>query len=365
MVTNVSEMDKELVEKKEKQTTIIEIKPTEVATKEEFFNVLKQVAPGTALRSALDNIVDAKKGGLIVIENDLVNKILDGGFKVNTRFTPQKLLELAKMDGAIIISKDMKRINYANVTLTPDSKIPSEETGTRHKSAERTAKMTGTLTIAVSERKNQIHLYYKNFKYYLRDKTEILRRATETLQILEKQRELFDSYIERLNYHEIYNDLNILQAAKVIQKGKTMQKVLESQELTLIELGSEAIALKLRIRELMKDVEKETDLVIKDYTKLNLKKSKSLLDNLSYEELIDTDNILLALAQTENSVINFIKGYRILSKTKLSEKEIIQVIDEFKNLQNIIKAKQEDFEKIIGKEKSIVLTRDLARIRNY
>jgi diadenylate cyclase len=169
-------MEKEVTEKKEKQTTIVEIKTPKEASKEEFLSVLKIVSPGTALRAAIDNIVDARKGGLIVVDNSLVNGIIDGGFRVNTRFTPQKLLELAKMDGAIILSKDMKRINHANVTLAPDNKIPTQETGTRHKAAERAAKMTGTLTIAISERRNQIHIYYKNFRYHLREKSEILRR---------------------------------------------------------------------------------------------------------------------------------------------------------------------------------------------
>ncbi|MEM3113123.1 MAG: DNA integrity scanning diadenylate cyclase DisA [Candidatus Pacearchaeota archaeon] len=351
-------------EKKEKQTTIIEIKHSGHSTNEEFLNILKMVSPGTSLRSGIDGIVEAKKGALIVLENENVNRIIDGGFKINAKFTPQKLIELSKMDGAIVLSKDIKRVIYANVMLVPDSKIPSQETGTRHKAAERTAKMTGTLTIAISERKNQINIYYKDLKYHLKDKSEILRRATETLQILEKQRELFDVNIERLNYLEIFNDLNIIQAAKVIQKGKIMQKILESQEKTLIELGNEAGAIKLRIKELMKDVEKETDLVIKDYTKLNLKKSKILLDNLSYEELIDNENILLALAQNENNQVELIKGWRILSKTHLDENEISKIINELNDLQVILESKKEKFEQIIGNEKAIILAKDLARIKN-
>ena len=113
-------MEAEIIEKKEKQTTIIEVKQNDNATKEEFLSILKLVSPGTSLRAAIDNIVDARKGGLIVIENNLVNEITDGGFKVNAKFTPQRLLELAKMDGAITISKDLKRIISANVTLAPD-----------------------------------------------------------------------------------------------------------------------------------------------------------------------------------------------------------------------------------------------------
>lgn len=353
-----------MANKKEKQTTIIEIKSNNQATKEEFLNVLKSVAPGTQLRSAIDGIIEARKGGLIVIENELTNEIMDGGFRINTRFSPQKMLELAKMDGAIILSPNIKKIIYSNVTLAPDIKIKSEETGTRHKAAERTAKMTGTLTIAISERKNQIYLYYKDLKYHLRNKSEILRKAGETLQILEKQRELFDNYVERLNYHEIFNDLNLIQASKVIQKGKTMEKIISSQERSLIELGNEAIALKFRIRELMKGVGKETELVIKDYTNLNLKKSKNLLKNLNYEELIDIENIFLALAQNKNNSINSIAGWRALSKTCLDEGEIEPLLKEFKNFNNILEARAKDYSKIISEEKSIVLDKEIQRMKN-
>ena len=248
--------------------------------------------------------------------------------------------------------------------LVPDNKISTKETGTRHKAAERTAKQIGTLTIAISERKNQINLYYKNLKYLLKDKSEILRRATETLQILEKQRELFDSHLEKLNHFEIFNDININQACKVIQKGKLMEKILESQEKNLIELGNEGAITKLRIKELMRDIEKETDLIIKDYTKVNLKKSKTLLSNLHYEELMDLDNIMSALGQDEFGATESINGWRLLSKTNLSEKEIAQLVNSLEWLPNILNAKKENIERILGSVKSNKFIIELERIKS-
>ena len=99
------------------------------SSKEEFLNVLRLIAPGTNLRTGLENIVKAGKGAIIVVGNEQLNSIIDGGFKINARVTPQRLLELSKMDGAIILSKDMKKIMNANVHLTPDSKIKTNETG--------------------------------------------------------------------------------------------------------------------------------------------------------------------------------------------------------------------------------------------
>ncbi len=350
-------------EKTEKQVTIIRVKNIE-ATKEEFLNILKTVSPGTSLRAAIDGIVSAGKGGLIVIENEFLQPILDGGFKLNTRFTSQRLIELAKMDGAIVLSKDMRRILYANVTLVPDSRIPSKETGTRHKAAERTAQMIGTLVIAISERRNEINIYYKDIKYPIRNKTEISRQATETLQLLEKQRELFDLNIEELNYSEINNELDLIQACKTLQKGKTMQKIIELQERTMIGLGNEAIPLKLRIKELLKGIERETDLIIKDYTKLNLNKSKKILSNLTYEKLGDIDHIILALGYEEKRDVNPIKGWRLLSKMGLSEKEIAMLLDKLQNLSSILSAKKEIFEKFFTKERIPYIIKEIEKLEN-
>ena len=292
-------MDDKSNKKVEVQAQIISV-PVETngnkATKEEMLNILRQVTPGTHMRAGLNGVVQAKKGALIVVDKLGIDSIVDGGFKVNCKFTPQRIIELSKMDGAIILSSDMKRITHANVTLYPDKKIQTNETGTRHKTAERTAKMIGTLVICVSERKNEINIYYKNIKYPLRETSDIMARATQMLNILEKQRELFDDYTAQLNMHEVYNDLSIEQACKVIQKGTAIEKLIASHEKTLIELGNEGSALKQRIRELTKGVEKETNLIIKDYTKLNVKKSRKLIDSLTYEEALNTENILISLS---------------------------------------------------------------------
>jgi len=217
--------------KKEIQGTIIPIQQQNMKVSEdEFFGILKMVAPGTSLRSGLDGALKAGKGALIVIENESLLPLLDGGFRVNCRFTSQRLVELTKMDGAIILSKDIKRINHANVLLTPDSKIKTLETGTRHKAAERTAKQTGCLVIAISERKHEIALFYRNVKYPIKHTEEVLRKANEHIHLLEKQRELFDINIDRLNKLELRNYPSLHKAIVAIQKGRMMQKIAEEMK---------------------------------------------------------------------------------------------------------------------------------------
>src|SRR3989344_3735572 len=213
-------------DKKEVQETIIPAPQNHVkATEEEFYNILKMIAPGTNLRTALEGALKAEKGALIAVENDQLAPLLEGGFRINARFTPQRLIELTKMDGAIIISKDIKKITYANVLLTPDSKIKTVETGTRHKAAERTAKQIGSIVIAISERKHEITLYYKNIRYTLSSSGELLRKANEHIQLLEKQRELFDNALENLTMLELRNYPSVSQAITTIQKGRLILKI--------------------------------------------------------------------------------------------------------------------------------------------
>lgn len=350
--------------KKEFQEKIVKEEKNSKASEEEFFSILKLLAPGTHLRTALDGALRTQKGALIVRENDNILNIIDGGFRINTRFTPQKLIELAKMDGAIILSKDMKKITHANVLLTPDSKIKTLETGTRHKAAERTAKQIGSLVIAISERKREINLFHKNIKHPIISTEELLRKANENLQLLEKQRELFDKQVEKLSVNEIRNYSLLDQAISVIQKGIIIQKIEENLKRYNIELGKESTLLKIRLKELTKEVEKETDLVVKDYTKLSLKRSKTLLNNLSYDELLKNENILEILGYDRNNPEEtIIKGWRILSKTSLHDSEIAILIHEAETLGKSLHSSPDFYQQIFDSERAKTLQEELKKIK--
>jgi len=302
--------------------------PKEIVSEQEFFNILKFVSPGTNFRSALNGALQSKRGALIVVENENTTGILDGGFRIGARFTPQRLIELTKMDGAIVLSKDLKKINYANVLLVPDSKFKTIETGTRHKAAERTAKQAKTLVIAISEKKEQITLYYKNMRYPLINTGELLRKANEHIQLLEKQRKLFDSFIEKLNHSEIKNYFDLKIAINAVQKGKLIQKVVKELEKYSIELGGESTLIKISLKEIWMGVERETDLVIKDYSLVGLKRSREFLDELNYHEILSEETIARALGyENANFLAGSIKGWRILSKTLLSEEDLEKIIN--------------------------------------
>ena len=162
---------------------------------EAISEVLRMIAPGTPIRNGLENILKAKTGALIAIggDNKEVMDLVDGGFRLDVEYTSSRLYELAKMDGAIILSSDFKKILYANAQLIPSSDIPTSETGTRHRTAERTAKQTGALVISISQRRGIITIFKGNSRYVLKDLEAVISKANQALQTVEKYKKVFDS----------------------------------------------------------------------------------------------------------------------------------------------------------------------------
>jgi len=354
METKIREIQKKIIEKNGREKGV---------TEEEFLSILKWIVPGTNLRAALDGALKVGKGALIVIENENTLPLLDGGFRINTKFTPQKLIELTKMDGAIILGKDLKKINYANVLLTPSSKIITNETGTRHKAAERTAKQAETLAIAISERKNEITLYYKTIRYPIINTDELLRKANEHLQMLEKQRELFDANSEKLTKMDLKNYFNLSQAIQVIQKGKLIQRIASDLKRYSVELGREGTLLRIRLKEISLGIEKETDLVLKDYAKLDLDQTRLVLNALTYDEILDESIICQILGYDNPNANDTIPGWHILMKTSLSEEEIEDLIKKVGNWKEFSSSGEKFFSDILGEEKSKTMREDLKKLR--
>lgn len=165
-----------------------------------LIHALKMISPGSPLRQGLDNILKAKTGGLIVLATgEEIMEVVDGGFCINAEYSPAYIYELAKMDGAIVLSSDTKKILFANAQLMPDYSIPTSETGTRHRTAERVARQTGAIVIAISQRRNIITVYRGDKKYALEDISKILTKANQALQTLEKYKSVLDEAIINLN----------------------------------------------------------------------------------------------------------------------------------------------------------------------
>ncbi len=355
-------------EKKEINKSKEEISQNPVISEEkkelDILDILKIFSPGTAIRTALDDILRARMGALIVVDNEGLLGIIEGGFKVNCRFSAQRLVELSKMDGAIILSHDLKKILYANTLLTPSTKILTKETGARHKAAERTAKQAGTIVIAVSERRNKITLYFKEEGYYLQTSSELLRRAAETLQILEKQKEIFNDLISHLNVLEMTNLTTIRDVCSVLQTLETVRRISESVKRYLIELGKEGVIVSMRLKELTKNLGKERELLLKDYFGNKYSKADELLKNINFDFLLETSNIARILFEEIHDQPISPKGLRILSKTDLLEKEIKILLDTFGSLDKVFDLDKEALSSIFKNEKlADSIIRDLKNLK--
>ena len=199
--------------------------------------ILKKIAPGTPIREGLDNILKAKTGALIIIgDSKEIMDISDGGFKIDEEYTPARLYELAKMDGAIILSKDLKRILLANTQIIPSSKITTEETGTRHRTAERTAKQTGELVISISQRRNIITVFKGDFRYTIEDTSKIISKANQALQTLENYKRVFDSKLKVLNEYEFNDIVTLDNVITCLQRAEMVMRVAEQVKRSIYEL---------------------------------------------------------------------------------------------------------------------------------
>lgn len=318
-----------------------------------FLDVLKLFSPGTAIRTALDDILKARMGALIVLDIPGLMNIVDGGFRLNTKFSSQKLVELAKMDGAIILSKDMKKILYANALLVPDVHFSTKETGTRHKAAERTARQMETITIAVSERRNKITFYYKKITYELEEGSEILRRATETLQILEKQKETFDDLLIGLNLSEVSDTTTLMDIAGILQSIEVILRISEIVRRYLIELGKEGVIVSMRLKELTKTLNREKEFIFTDYFASEKKSIDEKLKSINFDSLLDTANLPKLLFKEESNKSVNPKGVRVLNKINLSQEEIDSFLSHFENLSDIMNSDRKEVLKILGDEKKV------------
>ena len=215
---------------------------------EGIVDILKSIAPGTPIREGLENILKAKTGALIVIgDSKEVLDLADGGFSINVDYTPAKLYELAKMDGAIVLSGDLKKILLANTQLIPSSAIPTTETGTRHRTAERTARQTGELVISVSQRRNIITLFKGNSRYVLEDTSKVITKANQALQTAEKYKKVFDSKLNILNEYEFNDIVTLENVINAIQRAEMVMKIVDEVQKSIYELGQEGRLLEMQL----------------------------------------------------------------------------------------------------------------------
>ncbi len=297
--------------------------------------------------------------------------IVDGGFNINVEFTPAKLYELAKMDGAIILSQDLKKILFANAQLMPDSTIPTLETGTRHRTAERVAKKTGNVVISISQRREIITVYNGQERYVLEDTSKVVAKANQALQTVEKYRKVFDNKISMLNEYE-FNDIVTLQMIiETIQRVEMLMRITDEVKKSIYELGTEGRLISMQLSELIDGVDREELLILKDYiSKKDVYEAYKKIRKLSYEDLIKTNPLMsiLGIKETDNldEIIIKARGYRILNKIPRMPNNIVEnIVKRFKTFQNLLSADINELDNVegIGEVRSKTIVQSLKRMQ--
>ncbi|KAA0560396.1 DNA integrity scanning diadenylate cyclase DisA [Rossellomorea aquimaris] len=326
------------------------------AREKSMSDILQFVAPGAPIRDGIDNVLRANTGGLIVVGyNDKVKSVLDGGFHINCAFSPSYLYELAKMDGAIILNEAGTKIILANAQLAPDVYVPSTETGMRHRTAERVARQTNALVIAISQRRNVITLYQGNFRYALKDISVILTKANQAIQTLEKYKVVLDQSISNLSvleFEELVTQSDLLQ---VLHRFEMVLRIKNELLTYLSELGVEGRLIRLQMNELLADIEDEAMLIIRDYSQERNIKPFELLykfQELVHSEVLE-DNVLLKLLGYHGYVHHddaiYPRGYRVLNKIPRLPIVIIEnLITRFETLPHVVSASVDDLDDVEG-----------------
>ncbi len=322
-----------------------------------FRKYLKMLAPGTIFRVGIENVLHANTGGLIVVGDspELMN-LVSGGFHIDCEFTPARLYELAKMDGAIITNNDVTRIIFANAQLDPNPKLPSRETGIRHRTAERVAQQTGELVVAISQRRSVVTLYQGSTVFRLRDMASILVKANQALQTLEKYRNVLIRELQRLGGLEFEDMVTVAEVCEVLHRCIKVLNIAGEIENYIAELGVEGRLVKMQLDEMLVNVEEEATLIIKDYSHASDKNPRELLNTIlrAFEEDI-SDSVfiakILSLGTTASHLEQQVssRGYRMLNKIPRIPVAIIEnLVERFSLLNQILRASIEELDDVEG-----------------
>ena len=339
-----------------------------------MLSALSVVAPGTQLRDGLDRILQAKMGGLVVVgDGPEVLNICSGGFLLDAAFSPQRLSELAKMDGAIILAADASRIARANVHLVPNPNVPTSETGTRHRTAERVARSIAVPVISISEDMAIVAVYARDQKHALESIPRLLTRANQALQTLERYRNRLDEVTAALSTVEVEDLVTVRDVVTVLQRTEMVRRVAEEIELDIIELGTDGRLVRLQLEELMGGVEDDRRLVIRDYfhegSDWHVDEALEALADLSTEDLLDLKAVgaALHLPDKQRDLEEGLqpRGYRLMARIpRLPEPIVERIVTRFGSLQQIIRATIDDLDAVagVGETRARAIKEGMARL---
>lgn len=332
--------------------------------------ILAAVAPGTALRDGLERILRGRTGAIVVLGYDeRVEAICSGGFELDIEFTPARLRELAKMDGAVVVDHDSGRIRRANAQLIPDPAIPSMETGMRHRTAERVAKQTGYPVISVSQSMRIIALYVRGRRHVLEDSDLLMSRANQALATLERYETRFDEVLAALSALEIEDLVTVRDVVVVAQRMEMVRRIWHELDGYVVELGTDGRLLRLQVEELVSGVARDQELLLADYGTSDGEELQARLATLDPTQLANPIDVARALrlgsgvSGLETALAP--RGHRLLSRLPRLPRHVADaIVQHTGTLQNLLAATTEDLQQVdgVGPLRARVVREGLSRL---
>jgi diadenylate cyclase len=327
---------------------------------------LSVVAPGTELRDGLERIVRGNTGALIVLGcDDTVQAICSGGFELSAEFSATRLRELAKMDGAIVLDRAGSSILRAGVQLVPDPALPTQESGTRHRTAERVARQTGFPVVTVSKSMRVIAVYADGERYVLDESAALLTRAHQALATLERYKRRQDQATGLLSALEIEDRTTVRDIAAVAQRLEMASRIADEIAGYMIELGTDGGLLALQLEELTAGSSRERELFLRDYAPAGPSGpvtgpgdapqaglSADRLADLSADELLDMQAVAAAVGHRRAEDLDqqvSPRGYRLLGRiSRLPAVTVDRIVEHFGGLQKLLSASVQDLRDVPG-----------------
>lgn len=333
---------------------------------------LARLAPGTALRDGLERILRGRTGGLVVLGYDqAVESICDGGFRLDVEFSATRLRELSKLDGAVVLSTGADRILRANVHLVPDPTIPTEESGTRHRTAERTGIQTGHPVISVSKSMSIVSVYVDGLRHVLSHSATILSRANQAMATLERYKFRLDEVAQVLSTLEIEDFVTLRDATTVVQRLEMVRRISEEIAWDVVELGSDGRLITLQLDELVGGMEVDRELILLDYLPADHPMDAAILalDRLSGSDLLDLTAVAgcCGYSRAPEALEEQLRprGHRLLARMpRLLPGVPTRLVTHFGSLQALMAATIDELEHIdgVGDTQARVIREGLSRL---
>jgi diadenylate cyclase len=339
-------------------------------------STLATLAPGTELRDGLERILRGHTGALIVLGYDkTMEDVCTGGFTLDVEFSATRLRELAKMDGAIVLDYAANKIVRAAVHLVPDSTLPTNESGTRHRTAQRVARQTGFPVVSISKSMRIIALYLDGVRYVMEESAAILSKANQALATLERYKMRLDEVSGTLSALEIEDLVTARDVAVVVQRLEMVRRIAGEIEGYVVELGTDGRLLSLQLAELVAGVEEDRDLIMRDYLPAGtgrrprrVAESLAELDRLSPGELLELATVARVLGHAGSEALDgpvSPRGFRLLAKVpRLPGSVVDRLVDHFGGLQKLLAASIDDLQSVggVGESRARSVREGLSRL---